>query len=110
MLLARPTETRALIDRGLGDADVELRVVMESGNLEVVKAYVASGMGVSILPTMAVTDADRARMVIRPTPSTFPRRRLALVRRRDRRPSLLAADMLLMLAEQFRTDDAARGP
>ncbi len=106
VLLARPSETRGVLDRGLSEAEVEMNVVMESGNLEVVKAYVANGMGVSILPAMAVTGEDHHRMAIRPVPPDFPKRRLALVRRKDRRPSLLAADMLLMLAEQFHAEDA----
>ncbi|MHC5009313.1 MAG: LysR family transcriptional regulator, partial [Planctomycetota bacterium] len=55
VLLAKPAETRALIDRGLRQAGVQLAVAMESGNLEVVKAYVADGMGLTLLPEVAIT-------------------------------------------------------
>ncbi len=102
VLLARPAETRALLERTLRDAGVRLNVVMDSGNLEVVKAYVAGGMGLTILPDMVVTESDRERMVIRPLPGGFPQRRLAVVRRKDRHPSLLATDLLRLLAERFR--------
>jgi len=101
VLLAKPAETRYLIDRGLRDAGVELTVVMESGNLEVVKAYVANGLGLSIVPEMALTASDRRRLAIRPLPAKFPVRRIAVVRRRDRRPGLLTTDLLRLLAEQF---------
>jgi DNA-binding transcriptional LysR family regulator len=74
---------------------------MESGNLEVVKAYVADGMGISILPAMAIADGDRERLALRPLPDTFPSRPLALVRRKDRLPGLLAGELLRLLAEQF---------
>ena len=45
VLLARPAETRAVIDRALREVGVEPRCVMESGNLEVVKRYVREGNG-----------------------------------------------------------------
>jgi len=106
VFLARPSETRAQIDRALREAGANPTVVMESGNLEVVKAYVADGLGVSILPAMAVGAGDRERMILRPLPPTFPQRRLALVRRKDRVPGLLAADLLRLLAERFREDPA----
>lgn len=101
VLLAKPSETRALIDRGLRQGEVSLAVVMESGNLEVVKAYVADGMGISILPAMAIAEGDRERLALRPLPDTFPRRPLALVRRKDRLPGLLAGELLRLLAERF---------
>jgi DNA-binding transcriptional LysR family regulator len=105
VFLAKPSETRALIDRGLRQAGVRTQVAMESGNLEVVKAYVAAGMGLTLLPEMAVTSEDRVRLAIRPLPPEFPRRRMAVVRRKDRAPGLLAADMLRLLAEHFRRGD-----
>jgi len=101
VLLARPSETRALVDRGLEAAGVSMTVVTESGNLEVVKAYVADGMGLTILPDLALAGGDRERLTIRPLPETFPRRRLALVRRKDRLPGLLAGELLRLLAERF---------
>jgi DNA-binding transcriptional LysR family regulator len=102
VLLARRTETRGLIDRGLQKLGLGLQVVMESGNLEVVKAYVRSGMGISILPDLGITPADRKALVIRPMPAGFPDRRIALVRRRDRKPSLLVNELLKLVAEHFK--------
>jgi DNA-binding transcriptional LysR family regulator len=102
VLLSRSTETRGIVDRGVEDAGVVLRVVLESGNLEVVKAYVADGLGLSFVPEMALTDADRRRMTILPLPATFPARRIAVVRRKDRLPGLLATSLLKLLAEHFR--------
>ncbi len=102
VLLAKPAETRFLIDRALRDAGVELKVVMDSGSLEVVKTYVANGLGVSIIPAMALTGADRRRMAVRPLPGRIAARKIAVVRRKDRRPGLLVADLLTLLAEHFR--------
>lgn len=102
VLLARTTETRGLIERALGSAGVALDVVLESGNLEVVKAYAADGLGLSIVPEMALTPADRARLHVLPLPASFPPRRLAVVRRQDRAPGLLATSLLRLLAEHLR--------
>jgi DNA-binding transcriptional LysR family regulator len=110
VMLAKPAETRALIDRGLRAAGVELTLVMESGNFEVVKAYVANGLGLTVLPRLAVTAADRRRMALRPLPGAFPVRRIAVARRKDRRPGLLVADLLKLLAEHFRAREADSEP
>ena len=107
VFLAKPSETRATIDRALREAEAQPTVVMESGNLEVVKAYVADGLGLSVLPQMAVTAEDRKRITIRDLPPTFPHRRLALVRRKDRLPGLLTADLLTLLGECFGRGEGA---
>ncbi|MDF1699659.1 MAG: LysR family transcriptional regulator [Planctomycetota bacterium] len=104
VLLAKGAETRSLIDRGLRAEGVELQTVMESGNLEVVKAYVAGGLGLSIIPEMALTAADRRRMVIRPLPGRFPARRIAVARRKDRTPGILTTSLLKLMAEHFRAE------
>jgi DNA-binding transcriptional LysR family regulator len=107
VLLAKGAETRRLIDRGLRAEGVELRTVMESGNLEVVKAYVAGGLGLSIVPETAVPAEDRGRLVVRPLPGRFPARRIAVVRRKDRAPGLLGLELLKLLAAHFRTQTDA---
>lgn len=117
VLLEPTTETRGLIDRALHAAGVSLRVVLESGNLEVVKAYVADGLGLSIVPELALTPADRDRLVVRPLPAPAPVRRIAVVGRKDRAPGLLSSALLELLAERFRgaraeveRHPAGRGP
>ena len=102
VLLAKPSVTRAVIDRGLRDAGVELVPAMESGNLEVVKAYVARGIGLSFLPEMAVTEEDRRRMAVHPVPGPFPRRRLVVLRRGDRFRTRLARELTELLAAHVR--------
>ncbi len=101
VMLAKPAETRALIDRNLRASGVELTLVMESSNLEVVKTYVAGGLGLSIVPEMALTGTDRRRLEVRSLPGSFPARRVAVVRRKDRSPGLLTTGLLKLLAEHF---------
>jgi DNA-binding transcriptional LysR family regulator len=103
VLLARTAVTRRVIDEGLAAAGVRLSTAMESGNLEVVKAYVARGFGLSILPALAVTDDDRKRMAIHPLPGDFPRRRLVVLRRRDRYRSRLVTALTALLASHTKS-------
>lgn len=105
VLLARSTETRGLVERGLEAAGARLVVALESLNLEVVKAYVASGLGLSIVPEMALTDADRQRMLVLPLPAGLAPRRISVVRRKDRAPGLLVTTLLALLAQHFRGAD-----
>ena len=98
VLLARSTVTRQGIEAGLAAGGVRLVTAMESGNLEVVKAYVARGFGLSLLPSLGVTDDDRKRMSIHPLPGSFPRRQLVVLRRRDRYRSGLARALTSLLA------------
>jgi DNA-binding transcriptional LysR family regulator len=102
VLIAKPAVTRAILDRGLREAGVRLVPVMESGNFEVVKAYVARGFGVSVLPEMAVTEADRGTLAVKPLPASFPRRRLVVIRRRDRFQTRLSRELTSLLAEHAR--------
>lgn len=107
VLLARPATTRAVIDEGLAQAGIELDPTLESGNFEVVKAYVARGFGISILPVLAITDDDRRKFAVHPLPGVFPRRRLMVVRRKDRYRGKLVKRLTAILAEQMK---AVRGP
>jgi DNA-binding transcriptional LysR family regulator len=102
VLIAKPSVTRSVIDRGLREAGVRLVPVMESGNFEVVKAYVARGFGITLLPAMAVTEADRERLAVKPLPASFPRRRLVVLRRRDRFQTRLARELTALLAAHTR--------
>ncbi len=106
VLLARPATTRAVIDDGLARAGVKLNPTLESGNFEVVKAYVARGFGISILPALAVTEDDRRKFAIHALPGSFPRRRLMVLRRKDRYRGKLVKRLTVILSEQMK---AARG-
>lgn len=75
---------RALIIDWLSADGVEPRPAMELDNLEAVKRMVASGLGVSIVPSAAIADAsDGVKLVARPLRPSLSRT-LALVQRRDK--------------------------
>jgi DNA-binding transcriptional LysR family regulator len=74
---------RALIIDWLSSDGVEPRPAMELDNLEAVKRMVASGLGVSIVPSAAIADADGIKLLARPLRPSLSRT-LALVQRRDK--------------------------
>ena len=98
--LAKPSVTRSIIERGLKATNTRLATAMESGNLEVVKAYVARGFGLTILPAMAVTEDDRRRLAVHPLPAGFPKRKLVVLRRKDRFQTKLARELTTILAAE----------
>ena len=110
VLLAKPSVTRSVAYRALRQANVRLATAMESGNLEVVKAYVARGFGLAILPAMAIADGDRARFAVHPLPGGFPRRRLVVLRRRDRFQTRLARELAAILAAHTRPMRRTKAP
>jgi DNA-binding transcriptional LysR family regulator len=55
------SNTRRTIDRFFTQAGIEPRVVLETENVEILKALVASGMGLSIIPYQSVEEDVRAK-------------------------------------------------
>jgi len=95
-------QVRALIIDWLSKGSPNPRPAMELDNIEAVKRMVASGLGASIVPEAAVSEADvRAGIVTRPLKPALSRT-LALVQRRDKPndPALLhVREALLTLAK-----------
>jgi DNA-binding transcriptional LysR family regulator len=85
LLYEAGAQTRRIVDQWAARAGVALKPVMELGSVEAIKELVGAGFGYGVLPAMAVANArSRAELVVS---SLTPRlaRRLAIVRRRDKR-------------------------
>lgn len=59
VLLQRETRTGRLLEAFFQEHDFEPRVVLDSGSFEVIKRYVAEGIGLSFLPEIVVTHVDQ---------------------------------------------------
>ena len=79
--------TWRLVDLVFQQNRVPYTVALEVGGWEVIKQYVAMGMGISILSSICLTDADRGRIVARPLDRFFPARSYGVVMRKGRLPS-----------------------
>jgi DNA-binding transcriptional LysR family regulator len=59
-------------------------VALEVGGWEVIKQYVAMGMGISIVTALCLNDADRGKLVTRAMGDYFPSRSYGVVVRRGK--------------------------
>lgn len=84
ILPPRRLTTYRLVDRVFQDHGLPYRVTLEVGGWEVIKKYVAQGMGISIVTSICITEADRDRLVVRDVSEWFPRRSYGVVIRRGR--------------------------
>jgi DNA-binding transcriptional LysR family regulator len=76
--------TYRLVDMVFHQNRVPYTVALEVGGWEVIKQYVAMGLGVSIVTAICLTDADRPRLAARSLARYFPSRSYGLVARKGK--------------------------
>ncbi|WP_147653794.1 LysR family transcriptional regulator [Vulcaniibacterium gelatinicum] len=76
--------TYRLVDLVFQRAHVPYTVALEVGGWEVIKQYVAMGLGISIVTAICLTEADRARLVARSLARYFPPRSYGVVMRKGK--------------------------
>ena len=63
---------------------VPYKVAIEVGGWDVIKEYVAMGLGISIVTGICITDADRTRLAVRNMSRWFPQRSYGVVMRKGK--------------------------
>ena len=76
--------TYRLVDLVFQQNRVPYTVALEVGGWEVIKQYVAMGMGISIVTAICLTDADRQRLAARSLAKFFPPRSYGVVMRKGK--------------------------
>jgi DNA-binding transcriptional LysR family regulator len=97
--------TYRLVDLVFQQRQVPYHVAIEVGGWDVIKEYVAMGMGISIVTGICITEADHARLAVRNMKQYFPQRSYGVVMRKGKflsaearafvdliRPGLLSRD------------------
>src|SRR3546814_6862131 len=74
ILPPRRLTTYRLVDLVFQQNRVSYTVALEVGGWEVIKQYVAMGLGISIVTGFCLPDADRERLAIRDVSQYFPAR------------------------------------
>ncbi len=82
ILPPRRLTTYQMVDMVFQKHGLPFRVTLEVGGWEVIKKYVALGMGLSIVTSICITEADRERLLVRDMSDYFPRRSYGVVMRR----------------------------
>jgi LysR family transcriptional regulator, low CO2-responsive transcriptional regulator len=76
--------TYRLVDLVFQQNQVPYHVAIEVGGWEVIKEYVAMGLGISIVTGICISDADRARLAVRNMRQYFPQRSYGVVMRKGK--------------------------
>ncbi len=76
--------TYRMVDLVFQQNRVPYTVALEVGGWEVIKQYVAMGMGISIVTSICLTDADRERLASRSLAGYFPSRSYGVVVRKGK--------------------------
>jgi len=84
ILPPRRLTTYRLVDLVFQQNRVPYTVALEVGGWEVIKQYVAMGLGISIVTGFCLTDADRERLAIRDVSQYFPARSYGVVMRKGK--------------------------
>jgi DNA-binding transcriptional LysR family regulator len=79
------TPASLILHTACGDAGFRPRVAFNTGNFGVVQELVASGIGVALIPELALTHPHPG-IAVRPVAETSPSRRVLLARRVDQDP------------------------
>lgn len=76
--------TYRLVDLVFQQRKVPYTVAIEVGGWEVIKQYVAMGLGISIVTSICLSDADAGRLVARNMRAWFPQRSYGIVMRKGK--------------------------
>jgi DNA-binding transcriptional LysR family regulator len=97
LALSPGSSSRQFLDMAFQRAGVPMQVAMNLGSIEVIKRFVESGLGIAIVPRIAVAaEVQQGRLVAITSPD-FPPRAIDRVERRDKRRSPAAVTFLRML-------------
>jgi LysR family transcriptional regulator, low CO2-responsive transcriptional regulator len=76
--------TYRLVDLVFQQNQVPYQVAIEVGGWEVIKEYVAMGLGISIVTGICISDTDRTRLAVRNMRQYFPQRSYGVVMRKGK--------------------------
>ncbi|OOG62849.1 LysR family transcriptional regulator [Rhodanobacter sp. B04] len=76
--------TYRLVDLVFQQRQVPYHVAIEVGGWDVIKEYVAMGMGISIVTGICITEADHKRLAVRNMKQYFPQRSYGVVMRKGK--------------------------
>jgi LysR family cys regulon transcriptional activator len=97
LVLSPGSTSRRLLDAAFQQAGVPMQVAMNLGSIDVLKRFVAIGLGVAIVPRVVVAEETQHGRLVAVPLQDLPARQIGLVERKDTRRSLAAAAFLHLL-------------
>lgn len=99
ILLPRPSSVRQLVEASLARNRAACEPAFEVANMLTAASMARSALGITVLPWLALAEMRQDGLEVRRIGSPRPLRRVAIVCRRDRRPSPAASAFLSLLEE-----------
>lgn len=93
--------TYRLVDQVFQRHRIAYTVALEVGGWEVIKQYVAMGMGISIVPALCLNEADRERLAARSMKRWFPERSYGVIVRRGKALSAQARAFIELIQPEL---------
>ena len=100
ILLPRPSSVRQMVDGALASHGVVCKPAFEVANMVTAAGMARHGLGVTVLPWLALAEMRQQGLRVRRLGSPRPLRRVGVVRRRDRALSPAATDFLAILDDE----------
>ena len=97
LMLERGSTSRGLMDRMFAEVGLQPHVTMELGSIEVIKRFVEIGLGIAIVPEVAVRDEVTSGRLTALRVTGLPARQVGMVRREGGHLSRAAAAFLKFL-------------
>ena len=97
LALSRGSTSRQLLEAAFQQIGVPMQVAMNLGSIEVMKRFVAIGLGLAIVPRVAVAEEARTGQVVAIPIHGLPIREIGLVERTGKRRSAATTAFLQLL-------------
>lgn len=102
LVLEQGSRTRALLEETFHQAELDLEIAMNLGSIEVIKRFVEIGMGIALVPKVAVAEEEAAGRLRVISVTGLEARATGLVVHRGRRRSPAAQAFVTMLREDLK--------
>ena len=89
------------VERAFQAASLPCHVALEAGGLDVIKRYVALGLGIAVTPACCVEPRDRARLAVRSVRRLFGQDRYGVLVRHGRPLSRAAREFVRLIDPEF---------
>lgn len=95
------SRTGRVIAQALRERGVRVRSVVSANDSDVIKAYVEAGLGIAVVPTIALDAADAGKLQAVDVTALFPPSRTVISLRRGAYPRRYVTDFIEMLAPRW---------
>lgn len=102
ILLGSGSSLASQIYRFCGDHNFQPKIGYRCAQVATVKAFVALGVGISVLPQVALSAEDRSRLIVKTLTDRSPTRQIGIIRHLQRYQSLGAEQFIGLLREHVK--------